>query len=685
MNSDEKRFRIAMLCRTVILPIVVAAVAYSSSAQERSAVPSSDTQAAVSKVLAETYELSRLDTTAKKQAATKKLLQVASDSNLSAAERYVVLTTVIGLARDSGDFTTWSDAVDSLFDGFDVDTHAERIRLFTEFLITSKSAAVLKLAVEECIAIAQRKAESNQYAQATSLLNAANAAIKSNTAATSLLKRIAEAKDLVTAREKEWKEFQLARKKLETSSDDATANFTVGRWHVLRDDDWDIALPFLAKASDPKWRNAAKCEEAKPTEAAAQAAAGDAWWDAGEKETGTAKTALRMRAGKWYELARPNLSPLTQQLTEKRLEEIASMNAIVQPELPNQSIPKKIAPTPNDVSELAIGQWIDLLAMVKLPGHVLLGKWRRNDEALICEPSGDARFIVPVSIRGSYELTCDFTRRTNEDCVGVIFPVGQSPCVIFLSGWGGRVSGLQMVDGRPGIDIAESTGAVVRPGPLVNGQKYRLHVKVTQEGQQATVAATLDKKRIVAWTGKLSQLSISPGHMLPCSQSVSLFANDVIADFHKFELRLKSGAKAYRFADDWHTPLNRVNDIPPKEVATKCLEWRGRKYFISDKPMNLSAAQALANQLNGRLLTISSADEEAFILGQGRGLTIWMAGWRQTDTQDWRDERHRPLRFYGAWGPNAKGKGGVGSGGFSSMTTLGLRSFANTIRCAMSM
>jgi hypothetical protein len=35
---------------------------------------------------------------------------------------------------------------------------------------------------------------------------------------------------------------------------------------------------------------------------------------------------------------------------------------------------------------------------------------------------------------------------------------------------------------------------------------------------------------------------------------------------------------------------------------------------------------------------------------QGRGLTLWMAGWRPPDPSlHWRDERNRPLRFVGTW------------------------------------
>jgi hypothetical protein len=98
------------------------------------------------------------------------------------------------------------------------------------------------------------------------------------------------------------------------------------------------------------------------------------------------------------------------------------------------------------------------------------------------------------------------------------------------------------------------------------------------------------------------------------------------------------------------SPLSEVIDNPTPDVAKQCLTWNGRKYFISEKPLLLPDAQSLATRLKGRLLTISSAEEEEFILAQGRGLALWMAGW-QPPEMNWRDERNRPLRFIGTLQP----------------------------------
>lgn len=621
----------------------------SGFAQEQSPVPSKDTQKAIEKVLTETYNLGATEGTTKKQEAMKKLLAVSRDPNLTADERYVVLTTVIPLARDAGDFVSWSEAVDALVNEFDIEGKQEKIRLLTEFLGTCKSAAVLKPAVEECIAIARKATEENRYADATVILTAAETTIRRVTGAKSLQKTVTEAREAAASREKLWKEFQTAAKTLELVDDDPVANLTVGRWHVLQDD-WDAALPFLAKASDVKWKAAADLEQKTQADAVAQVAVGDAWWDIAEKEASTAKTVLFAHAGDCYTRALPNLNAgLTKSLVATRLDKIAALKTAAQATVPNQPLPKKIVTKAQQDNELAVGEWIDLLAMVKLPDNALHGKWQRRDGALVCEASGNARFMVPVAIRGSYELTCEFTRRTNNEAIGVVLPVGSTACAIEISAGGGAMSGLQMVDGRDITKIDQATG--VRPGKINNGQLYRLHIKVAQESARATVEAKLDDKRFVAWTGNVAQLSVSPAHVLPCLRVVSLMAHDSVADFHKLQLRVKHGAKAYRLGDDWGDPLSLVADTAPKDIASKCLTWNGRRYFVSDKPMDFPTAQRLAEQLNGRLLTISSVEEEAFLLEQGRGLSLWLSGWRRANSSDWRDERNRRLQFIGSWGP----------------------------------
>lgn len=307
-----------------------------------------------------------------------------------------------------------------------------------------------------------------------------------------------------------------------------------------------------------------------------------------------------------------------------------------------------------DATKLPADKAVDLLAMVKLPEHNLRGTWKRQDGAIVCEPSAGAEFMVPVAILGSYELNCEFTRRTHDDDVGLILPVGVTSVALLLSGWHGGASGLNLVGGREAISVPITSGAVVRPGKLNNGQRYHLHVEVTQTADRAAIKAALDGKRFINWVGPVSQLSVTPHGATPCPMAVGVWVHNSIADIHKLELTLQKGSQGYRLGDDGQNPLSAVADKPPKNIAGQCLTWKDkddRKYFISDKPMSRSDAQRLAAQLKGRLLTISSREEEDFIMKEGRGVGLWMSGWRTAGSNIWRDERHRPLRYTGRWWP----------------------------------
>jgi hypothetical protein len=309
-----------------------------------------------------------------------------------------------------------------------------------------------------------------------------------------------------------------------------------------------------------------------------------------------------------------------------------------------------------DPYELPQNDPIDLLERVKLPDHNLRGTWKRQDGALICEPSPDALVMVPVAISGGYELDCEFTRRTNSEAVAVIFPIGPASGIVVLSGWGGAASGIALLNGRDTREIPLATGAAVRPGKLANGQRHKLHIEVAQQPTRAAITATFNGQRFIAWQGHPSQVSCWPSYALPCPQAIGVLVYESVADIHKLELTVKKTGKAIRLTDDFKSSLTVVADAPPKQLAPRCLTWNSRKYFISEKPMDFPAAQRLAAQLQGRLLTISSADENAFILKEGRGVGLWMSGWRHSGSGVWRDERNRPLRYF-AWTPGEPSQG----------------------------
>ena len=302
-------------------------------------------------------------------------------------------------------------------------------------------------------------------------------------------------------------------------------------------------------------------------------------------------------------------------------------------------------------AELPVGQWIDVLSMVKLPDDVFTGKWVRNQNSILCEPGPDSRFQVPVALTGSYEFIWGFTRKSGTDVVLISLPIGNRECTLGLSGFNGKRHTLHLIDGRRLEESLITDRAAVQPGTLINGKHYRVHVEVNQEGEKVSISAELDQQRIVNWSGSVSQLSIYPNHTVPNRRCPGICAHTAITEFDQLELRLKEGGKGYRLGDDWKNPMMDVADAPPREIVTKCLDFNGHKYFISEKAISFPEARQLAADLKGRLITISSKEEEAFILKECAGKSLWTAGWRSSVNNEWRDERNRPLRYIGTWEP----------------------------------
>ncbi len=122
---------------------------------------------------------------------------------------------------------------------------------------------------------------------------------------------------------------------LKTSPNDPAANAVAGRYLCLAQGDWEHGLPMLVKGSEAIMKSLAM-KDLTATESVAGGkdsrealTAGDAWWDASERETAVwSKTAMQKRAEFWYEQALPDASGLAKVRIEKRI----------------QSIPKPAAP-----------------------------------------------------------------------------------------------------------------------------------------------------------------------------------------------------------------------------------------------------------------------------------------------------------------------------------------------------
>lgn len=645
---DVSRKPWSKLRLATLLAVTACAAWMTTEAQdagEKVAPPNAARQTQVRKLLDETLELPKAVTAAKKQQAVQKLTEMAADQNTSSDELYVVLTTAMTLLRETGDFPTYLKLVDQLVETYQFDADNERTRYLTEYMAACKSMATLEPAVTEVIASVDRVARDNRYRPGSDMLDAADKHAK-RLNATKLAKSLAEVRLSLRGRETAYQAMIQAQKTLEQKPDDPKANTAVGSWFAVYESDWEQARPRLLLGSDVKWKTAAAAEPTSADDIEGQLAAADAWWDVAQSATGEAKLAAQRRAQYWYSTYEPSVkSPLVKARVAKRLEELS---AIVDPKsAPTTLVKGSPRPSKSDEVSIPVGKPVDLLKAFKLADHGLRGTLVRDGNSVVSNTSRGG-FMLPIVAKGSYELVIEFTP-IEANSFKCVFPVGTSSCGIVVGAHSGTVSGLETVDGNAVAEGSTASGAIVRPGKLIAAVRHQLRIVVSQTDDAATIEGKLDDNPVTSWKGRVAQLGPFNEHMLPCAHAIGVH-NYGQVEVHSIEFRLNKGGKAYLLGNDWNNSITQAAAALPKEIASSCVTWKGRRYYFSDKPISFVDAQQLAVRLQGRLLTISSAEEEQFIKANGRGHDYWLSAWRPLNSKEWRDDRNRLVRYFGTWG-----------------------------------
>jgi hypothetical protein len=375
---------------------------------DRASVPSTEQQKKTIADLEEAYELSAANTPTKKQELIPKLVKVADDAakGKDSAQLYTILQATFPLIRDTGDFATFARTMKMLTDNFAVDVRKEWPARLKEFLAGCESGAAFEEVVGQLLPIVERFARDNQHYEAWAVLAAADNHAKEAAGTTPKTQQlIDDAKKVVLERGKAFKAQAESAATLETVPEDEQANYNVGHWLAVFENDWTKALPKLAKGSKPQWKNAAEAELQVSRIPDDQAKMAGLWWDiaGGISEDSSTKRALQRHALDWYSRVVKSISnPLLKTVVERRIQELTPTKEAIaakpQP-MPNNPPPK--VPVQNKIGadrQLPIGQAINLLNLITLPEHAIEGSWRTINGTLVCSPSRDARVMAPVVV-----------------------------------------------------------------------------------------------------------------------------------------------------------------------------------------------------------------------------------------------------------------------------------------------
>src|SRR6185503_725454 len=226
-----------------------------------------------------------------------------------------------------------------------------------------------------------------------------------------------------------------AEKILASNPEDPAANAVVGLFTCVILGDWEKGLPLVTKGPDGPFKAAAQKDLAAPSDAAAQVAVGDAWWDLQEKETGAAKSGLRKRAADWYGKAAPGLTGLTKIRVEKRIVE-------------------------------GTGQppGVDLLRIVDPDKDCVKGVWSIVAGALHSPPAVphahvELAYVPPEE----YDLNLVVERVSGTGSLDVGLILDQKPFLLVVDGYAEVVTGLDTLDGKPANSNPTTYRAQVLP------------------------------------------------------------------------------------------------------------------------------------------------------------------------------------------------------------------------------
>ena len=296
-------------------------------------VPPAAAQDEAKKIAKETYgeEYAKAGTPSQQLALAQKLFRVAQDSQNEPAAHFVLLRLAKDIATGAGEIDLSLKLVDEIDKAYQVDGRAMRSEVLTKALNAAASPKQRKSIAEHAQSLAEQALVEDDFPAAAELAEIGVAAARGckdsaqSKESLALKKRVEEASS-------GFSEIKAAQAVLAKKPDDQAANLQVGKYLCFTKGDWDKGIAMLARASDPALKAAASKELQSPSDAQAQAAVGDDWWDlARADEHAAAKKSLQLRAAYWYRQAADGLKGLTKLKIEKRLRELEPVVEATQP------------------------------------------------------------------------------------------------------------------------------------------------------------------------------------------------------------------------------------------------------------------------------------------------------------------------------------------------------------------
>jgi len=366
-------------------------------APPKSPIPSPTAQEELRKRLDEIYELGAERTAEEKFALAQRLDQLTKGTDLSPAERFVVMRLAAELAVDGGELDWAFSRLERMGESYEFDVFAAQVFFLKRSAAQAEDGDAVGKLVQASKKLASQAVAAGRYELALSVADAAYEASR-RVPGRPFREEVFRLRAEMTELNKQWQAAEQARAQVKEDPNDAEAHLALGRTLCLFWNKWEEGLPHLAKGNDSRLAQAAAADLAtNRADASACLKAADGWWDLAEQSRGEEHTAFQRRALWWYREAVPDLTGLELVKATERLKQLEEQlgsqgtmapggaTSIVPATMPELSVigrPMNLGPIVNSTST-------DESPSVSADGRNLLFSSYRRRPGLFVRYSGD--------------------------------------------------------------------------------------------------------------------------------------------------------------------------------------------------------------------------------------------------------------------------------------------------------
>lgn len=179
--------------------------------------------------------------------------------------------------------------------------------------------------------------------------------------------------------------------------------------------------------------------------------------------------------------------------------------------------------------------WTNLMLHADLTRDAIAGRWAIADGYLSIAATARAKLQVAVEPHGDYEFELEFA--IDGGAAAMMFPVADRALVVEVGGTDARQGQILELDGAPMVfDLKQ---------PLLDGEWYRLTVRVQQIGTEAQIVVSIDDRDVARWSGPASAASAPSAWSLPDKHAIGVGASAGKLQVRNIRLRMLSGDAKY--------------------------------------------------------------------------------------------------------------------------------------------